>query len=1162
MQYFESFSTFNFSSEFVTGFTIFLNAIFMLPILIYKWWVGVPLALLYVFCMVKMAREQDRYARGLLLWFSFPGLLSVSAILRVSYLYSIMYLSSIGIFSFLCTVFCVLAYEILFFVKLRKQNHPNHLVSVLIIPPPKLLVIGNEAYQHNAVAKCLAAAFSLCKVNKFLQNIWGVLWIDNSNAMPYNKNNIFYDKRSKNMKQSRKLLCLALSMLMVFSVCGALMVSAASHRVDSGNGSGVEYTGTTYNSIKIHTLSFDTDDYVVIPFAGYAGGTYTLNGQYSKAVSLGYDVVGVINGDFFAMSNGYLSDYLVTNGEVIIGDTDRHSAFGGMTCIMPDGSFKTVAASQLSFATYFNGVEVPGGISYINRRPNRSGESGWSDALYYFDSNSASDKCPLAGVAVICKKLNGTVLAIGGTMEAKVVSAEERSNANGITLAKDEFLLYVRSSSPLAATLKALAPGDSVIVAASETLAASAETVTNATSILSNIGYLVKDGVNLAAQSAFNQTDPHGNAYKAQWTAFGTKADGSWMFFTSEGASGSTGLNMKQVAEYLISQGCTDVIRLDGGGSVAMYLSNAGNGSAGYVENYGRNVPDCLMVVKRSSAALQPSEEVLATLQDLIEQAQDSTNEAAQSALEYAQNILNNEKSVSGDYTKAIMRLQEALNNKGTLSNMLAVASGVSFTDYSEYALTRLQEAYAAASEVFGDPDATADEVAIVTAQLIKWINAKGEYSTGDATYPKMTATDNFKLLKFNTKIGEGDITLFTPGMSIEQASANLKWAGAVLLHKNAHGSYVVEKTINCAAVGTDTYAAEQFGFTVVPENYLVLGAHGETNNTAVREAAVVGKIFVPHGIDIEAQTIGVGAYFSFETADSTGHTFNWKVTKTPTCHEKGSEILTCLHCNETSGSARTIDELDHVYMDGACLLCGDIQPTNVALGKDYTIGYGENHATYTTSLTDGAASPGLSYGPDEWFGFWSKNTQNDVGTVTIDLGDDYVIDYVSVHTYFGNTGDGVVTPASMKVEISSDGTNYTALGEVSYDKPAQASGFTTEWVNFAGEASVTCRYVKLTVVKQGAFAFLNEIGVYGVPVKGEDPDPTPVGKLGDVDGNGKVESYDYMLLKRHILGSFKLTEEGFALADINQDGKVEAPDYMLLKRAILGTYVIADLNA
>ena len=964
------------------------------------------------------------------------------------------------------------------------------------------------------------------------------------------------------MKLKRKLLCLALSVLMVLPLCGALMVSAAGNfRVDSGDGSGVMYYGGTYNSCNIHTLTFDTDDYAVIPFSAYSGGTYVLNGQFNQAVNWGYEPVGVINGDFFALANGYLNDYLVSNGEVVIGDNNTH---GSMTCIMPDGSFQTVATSRLNFATYFNGMEVPGGISYINRRPNRSAADGWSDALYYYDYTAASDKCPLAGVAVICKKLNGTVLAIGGTMEAQVISVEEKSNANGITLAKDEFLLYVRSTSPLAATLKALKKGDSVTVNTTETVAASTEVTSNATSILANIGYLVKDGKNFAATDEFNKIDPHGNKYKAAWTAFGTKDDGSWMFFISEA---SNQLTQPQVADYMISQGCTTVIRLDGGGSVAMYLSNTGNGSAGYAYNQGRHVPDCLMVVKRTSKALQPSDDVMSALEDLIERAKSSTSDEAKEALEYAQSVVDNDKSVSGDYAKAMMRLRDALNNKGALSTMLALASGATYSDYSEYVLTRLREAYAAGSEVFGNPDATEDEIDIATAQLVKWVNAKGEYSTSEATYPKITTDGNFYFSHFNTKIGEGDNTLFTPGQSIAQDAANLKWAGAILLRKNAHGSYVVEKVVNCAAVGSDTYVTTELGFTVVPDDCLVLGAHGEENNTAVRTAAKVGSIFVPHGIDIEKQTVGVGAYFSFEPATGSGHTFDWKVTKAPTCDEKGSEILTCTICGETTGSARVIDELDHVYKDGKCLLCGDIQPTNVALGKDYTIGHGTNNATYNANLTDGNASTGLSYKPDEWFGFVASNTQNNVGTATIDLGDDFVISYASVHTYFGKTGDGIVTPASMKVEVSSDGENFTMLGvEVTYANPEQGPGFTTEWVNFAGEETVTGRYVRLTVVIQGAFAFINEIEVYGVPVKTDDPDdpddpvdPTPSGMIGDVNCNGKLDALDYAYLKRHIMGTFKLTDEGLALADIDGNGKLNSLDYMFLKRAFLGTYMIPE---
>lgn len=64
--------------------------------------------------------------------------------------------------------------------------------------------------------------------------------------------------------------------------------------------------------------------------------------------------------------------------------------------------------------------------------------------------------------------------------------------------------------------------------------------------------------------------------------------------------------------------------------------------------------------------------------------------------------------------------------------------------------------------------------------------------------------------------------------------------------------------------------------------------------------------------------------------------------------------------------------------------------------------------------------------------------------------------------------------------------------------------------------------------------------------------------KRGDVDQNGTIDALDYMLLKRHVLGSFKLSGEQLLLADVDRSGKLDALDYMLLKRHVLGTYVIA----
>ncbi len=66
-----------------------------------------------------------------------------------------------------------------------------------------------------------------------------------------------------------------------------------------------------------------------------------------------------------------------------------------------------------------------------------------------------------------------------------------------------------------------------------------------------------------------------------------------------------------------------------------------------------------------------------------------------------------------------------------------------------------------------------------------------------------------------------------------------------------------------------------------------------------------------------------------------------------------------------------------------------------------------------------------------------------------------------------------------------------------------------------------------------------------------------PTAALGDLTGDSRIDSSDYLLLKRYMLGTFALSETQKPLADINRDGKVDSTDYLLLKRHILGTYKI-----
>lgn len=69
------------------------------------------------------------------------------------------------------------------------------------------------------------------------------------------------------------------------------------------------------------------------------------------------------------------------------------------------------------------------------------------------------------------------------------------------------------------------------------------------------------------------------------------------------------------------------------------------------------------------------------------------------------------------------------------------------------------------------------------------------------------------------------------------------------------------------------------------------------------------------------------------------------------------------------------------------------------------------------------------------------------------------------------------------------------------------------------------------------------------------------ISRRGDVNGDGKINSADYAVLKRYVLGD-KSLKEVFAwnvvsiqALDVNFDGKINAADYAMLKRSFLGTF-------
>ncbi len=69
--------------------------------------------------------------------------------------------------------------------------------------------------------------------------------------------------------------------------------------------------------------------------------------------------------------------------------------------------------------------------------------------------------------------------------------------------------------------------------------------------------------------------------------------------------------------------------------------------------------------------------------------------------------------------------------------------------------------------------------------------------------------------------------------------------------------------------------------------------------------------------------------------------------------------------------------------------------------------------------------------------------------------------------------------------------------------------------------------------------------------------DPAELFVLGDVNGDSEVDKYDYIALKRAVMGTLDLTDAQQKAADVNGKDGVEKYDYILIKRHVMGTYTI-----
>ncbi len=547
-------------------------------------------------------------------------------------------------------------------------------------------------------------------------------------------------------------------------------------------------SGQNGNTLACTTLTFNpANGYIPMSFQGYAGTSGVLSTQYSIATNkYGYNVAGVINGSFFSMGSPYgtLSGINISNGKIAA----AHLGWQGEVVAFGSDGKMNVVSSALSFTLGINGKNYYDMIYYVNKTSGSASASNWSERFYYFDT-SCGTKCDsysvCPGTEILCKKVDNTDLAVGQTLIGEVVSVTKNTYGGSLGesgVYSDNFILFMRSGSSYESYISGLKAGDTITINTEETIAASKAIMEDANSVIPNVGWLVKNGVDRTRIDSTIGT--HSVTLQARWTAFGQKADGSYVFFTSEGGSTGSGgsLTLRDVADAMVKMGCVNVIRMDGGGSSAMYVKNTGSGSAGYVQSSSRAIADCILIVSRSSATSSTVKSALLTEINESEQLlAASANAALQTVLTEAKTVYNSSTSIKGDHKRLIMELQELNSGKGMLSSVLAAAKSINASNYSDLALDRIDYAYMEGKRIL-------DSGAYTEAQMLTWAkklqalindtSTKGDRLSLGAAYTTNVA---------NSVYPDVGLAEMTDGILFGTGASHNAWTGYQLA--SAHGS-------------------------------------------------------------------------------------------------------------------------------------------------------------------------------------------------------------------------------------------------------------------------------------------------------------------------------------------------------------------------------------
>lgn len=361
----------------------------------------------------------------------------------------------------------------------------------------------------------------------------------------------------------KRLLCLILA-CMLLSTCALAYGSGTGEAVYVNRTSlagGFTYENAfCYSSSGSRNESFIIESspgssvYPIVLACDTIYGGMNIKTMINYAESLGYNVVGAVNADF-----GY-SQTLIPCGMVVEDGIYKSSPEGCAAVGFTDG--RAYASVKPEVYITLENEDGGGAVTTTHLNKTRTDSGVWLYSEYF---STVSTRTSSSGWYVRLKVLSGE-LTLDGQMQLEVTELVEGEKSVGI--GEGYLILTASDAAGEEAAFSKFEVGDRVTLSTecSDAQLAAQDWVTGSGNIL------VKDGA-IFEEERWNSTITGVNPR----TAIGIKPDGTVIYLVNDGRSTSSrGSTLRQLADDLLSMGCTTVMNLDGGGSSALALRMPG----------------------------------------------------------------------------------------------------------------------------------------------------------------------------------------------------------------------------------------------------------------------------------------------------------------------------------------------------------------------------------------------------------------------------------------------------------------------------------------------------------------------------------------------------------------------------------------------------------